>query len=197
MRGRSPRTREGRLGPTAHKSSGQLAERALFLAETGMGTDNGLGASREMRLFTPSLGCARLNVRLAFCVRLSPPTHWIFQPQSFRICISSQVCVIYHSFIVRNRVDRTCGVQVRRSTCTYEHGNAFIQPESRCSRDGHQGRNATGMGAKVRDSPSGEKCRRAPNLLPARYRHFTLVESAPVGRPKHQPCCRTLADAGK
>ena len=59
LRGRSPRTREGRIGPTAQTAvvSGQWSETALILAETGMGTDHGLGASRGIREFGPILEC--------------------------------------------------------------------------------------------------------------------------------------------
>ena len=37
--------------------SGQWSETGVILAETGMGTDHGLGASRGKRKFAPILGC--------------------------------------------------------------------------------------------------------------------------------------------
>ena len=65
LRGRSPRTREGRIGPTAQLQwsvvSGQWSERALRLAKAGAGTNCGLGATRRVGKFAPFLGCTRLE----------------------------------------------------------------------------------------------------------------------------------------
>ena len=63
MRGRSPRTREGRIGPTAQNCSGQWSVAALILAETRMGTDHGLGGSRGIREFAAINWDAPLIIR--------------------------------------------------------------------------------------------------------------------------------------
>ena len=51
LRGRSPRTREGRIGPTARNCSGQWLGTAVILAETGVGTEGGIVSSRGIRKF--------------------------------------------------------------------------------------------------------------------------------------------------
>ena len=58
LRGRSPRTREGRLGPTAQTAvvSGQWSEGVLILVGTGMGADQGLSASRGIGEFAAICG---------------------------------------------------------------------------------------------------------------------------------------------
>ena len=61
LRGRSPRTREGRIGPTAQTAvvSGQWSEEALILAETEMGTDRGLVVAGVGGEVGPVLGCTQ------------------------------------------------------------------------------------------------------------------------------------------
>ena len=58
LRGRSPRTREGRIGPTAQNCSGQWSEKTPTLPETGTGTDRGLAAIKRYARVCPHLGCA-------------------------------------------------------------------------------------------------------------------------------------------
>ena len=59
LRGRSPRTREGRIGPTARNCSGQwsVVGDPLRLPETGTGPDRGLVAPSGIREFGPILVC--------------------------------------------------------------------------------------------------------------------------------------------
>ncbi len=57
LRGRSPRTREGRIGPTAQNCSGQWSEEALHLLQGRKRTGHGFVATRGTGKITPILGC--------------------------------------------------------------------------------------------------------------------------------------------
>ena len=72
LRGRSPRTREGRIGPTAQNCSSQWS--------VVSGQRRRLAAVRGVGKFTPFLGCTRLNsviclglLAVLYCAR--PPSN--------------------------------------------------------------------------------------------------------------------------
>ena len=88
LRGRSPRTREGRLGPTAQKTSGQWSEEGLALTEIGKGVEGRLAARLRRGGYSPVWFKARRRIYIQR--RKDSAIYWIYA-----VCIKHMLRVLF------------------------------------------------------------------------------------------------------